>query len=255
MKETINFRRSLIKRIKTKPKHPVREFFLLVTSETLAVAGLSLLLFAIWQLYWTDLETKPIVSAALEPFPVVEEECTPAPVENKDNIPQLPTDIPEGEVYGVIHIPKWGEMRNVLAQGAVPWVLDQGFAGHYIDTQQVGEIGNFAVAGHRRTYGSNFRRLDILEEGDPVVIETDDAWYVYKITGSEIVLPSQGEVLYPVPNQLGEKPTVPLMTMTTCHPEYGNSERLIAYAEFDYWVPMDGCPPEPLLHKADETPE
>ncbi len=56
--------------------------------------------------------------------------------------------------------------------------------GHYTSTAQPGEIGNFAIAGHRVTHGQPFARLLELDAGDEVVVETRDAIYTYVMDGS-----------------------------------------------------------------------
>ena len=59
--------------------------------------------------------------------------------------------------------------------------------GHFPGTALPGEVGNFAVAGHRATHGEPFAHLDKLEEGDPVVVETVDGWLVYDVTWVRIL--------------------------------------------------------------------
>ena len=87
--------------------------------------------------------------------------------------------------------------------------------GHYIDTAMPGEQGNFAVAGHRVGRGSPFLDLDQMRPGDPIVVETADAWFVYRVLGDpatgdfgadpsgipgrEIVSPYQVSVIAPTP--------------------------------------------------------
>ncbi|CAM5330411.1 class E sortase [Streptomyces hirsutus] len=46
--------------------------------------------------------------------------------------------------------------------------------------------GNFGVAGHRNTHGEPFRYINRLEQGDPIVVETQDTYFVYKM---ESILP------------------------------------------------------------------
>ena len=41
--------------------------------------------------------------------------------------------------------------------------------------------GNFAVAGHRNTHGEPFRYINKLKPGDPIVVETQDAYYTYEM--------------------------------------------------------------------------
>ncbi|MFP5282231.1 MAG: sortase domain-bontaining protein [Actinomycetes bacterium] len=51
--------------------------------------------------------------------------------------------------------------------------------GHYPSTAGPGQVGNFALAGHRITHGQPFARLLELDRGDKVVVETRDAVYTY----------------------------------------------------------------------------
>ena len=46
--------------------------------------------------------------------------------------------------------------------------------GHYPKTVLPGEVGNFAVAGHRATHGEPFAYLDEVRKGDAVVVETQE---------------------------------------------------------------------------------
>ena len=57
--------------------------------------------------------------------------------------------------------------------------------GHYVGTAGPGQVGNFAVAGHRTTYGRPFHDVDRLEDGDRVVVETAGEVYVYEVTSRE----------------------------------------------------------------------
>ncbi len=42
--------------------------------------------------------------------------------------------------------------------------------GHYSGTARPGDTGNFAAAGHRRTYGDPFKDFPELSPGDAVVV-------------------------------------------------------------------------------------
>ena len=65
------------------------------------------------------------------------------------------------------------------------------------------------------------------------------------MTGSEIILPTETEVIAPVPRQPGATPTERLMTLTTCHPYNYSTHRWITYLELDHWVDRsDGAPAE-----------
>ncbi len=218
-----------------------------VFGELLITAGLFLLLFVVWQLWWTSVKVESAVAGEVAAFraenPPAQDTASPYTDMQRTDAPPEVGDIPEGEIYALLHVPRWNYRVMPIAQGTSHYVLDYGWAGHYMETQQAGEIGNFAIAAHRRTYGNNFRRIDTLEDGDPIVVETDQAWLVYQVTGREIVNPSDTRVILPVPNEPGETPTKRVMTMTTCHPEFGNTERFIVWSEMVYWVPKsEGIP-------------
>jgi sortase A len=115
--------------------------------------------------------------------------------------------------------------------------------GHYPRTAKPGQFGNFAVAGHRNR--ATFWRLDELNPEDAIVVETKSTWYVYRVTQTRIVRPSQVEVVAPVPGHPGQRPTVAMLTLTTCNPKFDNYQRLIVHAELRRSQPKsDGRPAE-----------
>ncbi len=219
-----------------RPRRSAGRMAVQITGELLITIGLVMALFIVWQLWWTTVKVQGGMIERVQTFQAE----NPSSLETTDE--QLTTDPPTvnpigyGEVFGVLHVMKWG-MQIPIAKGTSPEVLANGDAGHYEFTQMPGELGNFAIAGHRRTYGNNFRRIDIMEPGDKIVVETADAWIVYEVYDHAIVDPSAIEVVSPVPNQPGVEPTRRIMTMTTCHPEFGNTERYILWSEMQYWVP------------------
>ncbi len=228
-----------------------------VIGELLITVAVVLALFAVWQLYWTTWQVAGPRDQQITQF-----EQDNAPVASE--VGEIRTDTPppvagvvDGEIYGVLHIPSWDWMKTPLAEGtAQAAVLDKGYAGHYSTTAQPGEVGNFSVAGHRRTYGNNFRHIDRLKEGDTVVVETTDTYYVYTFRSNEIVEPEGDEaisVIAPVPDDVtfSEIPTQRMMTMTTCHPEYGNSQRFIVHLELVSWTPKDTGIPQELVGEPD----
>ena len=77
------------------------------------------------------------------------------------------------------------------------------------ETQLPGEPGNFAVAGHRVTHGSPFRKLLDLRKGDQVIVETADTIYTYELDASPrdlTVKPTDNWVLNPVPGETARNP-------------------------------------------------
>ena len=214
--------------------------------DLMVIVGSLFVLFVIWQLWWTTFKVEDGMKEQVLSFQS-DHPAAPGYIEIQKTTPPPIMDTPEiGQLMGVLHVPKWNQMAIPVQQGTESWILDTGNAGHYVETQLPGEIGNSAFAGHRRTYGNNFRQVHIMEVDDPIVFETDQAWLVYKVIGHEIVSPTQGEVLLPVPNEPDIEPTKRILTMTTCDPEFGNTERFILYSELAYWVPKDAGTPKVL---------
>ncbi|WP_344723140.1 class E sortase [Agrococcus terreus] len=166
----------------------------------------------------------------------------------------LRTDAPPAEVraddresFAVVHIPRLGEFERVVGEGTSRAVLDslqQGLA-HYETSAMPGEVGNFAVAGHRNGQGGPFTHLDEMRLGDRVYVRTEQAWNVYELRNHEYVPPTAVDVVAPVPRM----PEVPAdgryLTLTTCNPEWSAAGRLIAYATWVGWSPAaDGMPAE-----------
>lgn len=63
-------------------------------------------------------------------------------------------------------------------------------------TGKPGGIGNYCISGHRsRSYGLQFNRLDELDKGDRLIVETQEASYTYLVSASFIVQPEDVQVL------------------------------------------------------------
>jgi len=147
---------------------------------------------------------------------------------------------PGTNLVGRLYIPKL-DKEWVVVNGVRP--QDIRYApGHYPDTALPGKVGNFSVAGHR--IRKIFWRLDELHAGDVIGVETRDKWYVYKVTNQEIVKPSAVEVVAPVPDKPGVKPTKALLTLTTCNPKFNNYQRLIVHAQLVDTVKRDPTLPD-----------
>lgn len=100
--------------------------------------------------------------------------------------------------------------------------------GHYPGTALPGAKGNFAVAGHRTTYGAPFYNLDRLRKGDEVLVTARNGKrYTYRVHSQEIVAPSDTWVITPDPLERAKK----TLTLTTCNPRFSNAQRLVVFAE------------------------
>lgn len=71
----------------------------------------------------------------------------------------------------IVHAPTIRETRAVM-DGVELSILNQGVLGEYPDSEAPGEIGNFAVAGYRTTYGRPMWTVAELQPGDPSIVET-----------------------------------------------------------------------------------
>jgi sortase A len=150
------------------------------------------------------------------------------------------------ESFANLIVPRLGaDYRRPIAEGVGLNVLNNRATGvgHYPQTQLPGEVGNFAVAAHRTTYGAGFHDIDKLMVGDSIYVETQDGWYKYVYRGTEYVRPTGVGVLDPVPQTEGATSTDRVITMTSCHPFFSAAERIIAYGVFDGWYPRASGPP------------
>lgn len=178
-----------------------------------------------------------------------EETGATAPADYDPQEPPVVASPAYGTAYGVVYIPRLGQnYARPLAEGVGSDVLDTLGLGRYPDTQRPGEYGNFALAGHRQTNGAVLDHIDLLQGGDNIYVRTAEGYYTYRVYESKIVLPHEVEVIAPNP----DAPGAPLadaerrlLTLTSCHPRYGDTERYIVHAEFVEWQPnAAGAPQE-----------
>lgn len=138
-----------------------------------------------------------------------------------------------GKPFVLIRIPKFGaDWEKPVVEGVDADDLARGI-GHYPQTQLPGQPGNFAIAGHRVTHGSPFRKLLELQKGDQVVVETAEAVYTYELDGSPrdlTVKPTDTWVLDPVPGK-SQTPTHSIITLTTCQDLFHSPDRSVAFGE------------------------
>jgi len=63
------------------------------------------------------------------------------------------------------------------------------------------------------------------------VIETKTSFIVYAVQRHVIVTPDHVEVIAPVPQHTGAKPTQAWMTMTACHPKFSAQQRYVVFSK------------------------
>ncbi len=230
-----------------------------ILAELMLTAAAICALYIAWQMWWTgvqsehnQIETRQSVSWS---DPGKSGNVTVAKAQQGDP-PVQPQSATEGELIAQIYIPRFGsQWQRNLVEGTDLTQLNKHGLGHYTDSQMPGQVGNFAFAGHRNGYGQPLGDVDKLQEGDPIIVRTQDYWYVYHYTSYKIVLPTQTEVVAANPENPGATPTKRMLTMTTCEPKYSTpTHRWISYAEFSYWAKVsDGIPQELASQNANGT--
>ena len=205
--------------------------------ELLVTVGVVLLLFVGWQLWWTDVVSDADAAQVVDTLQ--------ADFDSPEWV--QPKHVKLGDAFAIVRIPRFGAtFARPLYEGTTRDILQRGI-GHYTNTAMPGEVGNLAMAGHRTTYGKPFNQIATLEKGDVVLVETKSTWYVYRVSGHEIVPPTQVSVLLPVPNQPDVEPTEAVLTMTSCHPEFSARERFVVHATLDASYPHDQGVPSDVL--------
>lgn len=221
-----------------------RRLLVRVLGEVLVTLGALLLLFVVYQLWWTNVVAERQSAALTQQLQQRWQSSEPSGTPSRQEPQRLPLPV-AGQPFALMYIPRLGaSWREPVVQGVTLDDLAQG-VGHYPQSALPGQIGNFAVAGHRATNGEPFAYLDQIRRGDAVVVETRSTWYVYRLNEPYIVAPTQVQVVAPVPNQPGVQPTQRLITLTTCNPRWASTERLIVHGTLtEVRSKTDGPPPE-----------
>ena len=133
-----------------------------------------------------------------------------------------PKGAAEGSLVGRIDIPRL-DLSAIVFEGTSDDTLARG-VGHLSGSAVPGAPGNLVLAGHRDTF---FRELRDIHQGDLISVKAPDGVYQYSVDSTDIVQPTQTEVI---------KPTVDTtLTLVTCYPfsYIGNApERFIVRAHF-----------------------
>ncbi len=241
--------------------------------EVLITLGLVVLLFMFYEVYVTNW------------FSAMKQRDATAALEDRWSNQRGTLDRPiDGQGIAKLHIPALGpDYAYTVLEGTDQETLAAG-PGHYTDTAMPGQPGNFSVAGHRVGKGAPFLDLDLLESCDALVVETGNTWFVYRVLpmadeaagwstgrgaspecagvaptpaapypavpGQEIVLPSQREVIAPVPGApdaaLPPEQQEELITLTTCYPKFSAQKRLIIHGALVAQYPKGGDRPVAL---------
>ena len=209
-----------------------------VLGELMLTIGVVLLLFAFYEAYWTNVESGQL------------QEETSADLEEQWRNPRQKMEPELGEAFAQLYIPTFGsDYHFAIIEGTNEDDLLRG-PGRYVDSQMPGEMGNFAVAGHRVGKGAPFNDLGKLETCDDIVVETQTERITYRVlpidgeqvdcfngippeyshvVGRHITTPGDVSVTNPVPES-DAAPNREILTLTTCHPQFSNAERMIVHA-------------------------
>ncbi|WP_030805933.1 class E sortase [Streptomyces sp. NRRL F-2799] len=194
--------------------------------ELLITAGVVLGLFVVYSLWWTNVVADRHADRQADRVRDhwANSATGPGALDTKDGI-------------GFLHVPAMRNGAVLVEKGTSTDVLDEGVAGYYTEPAKAvlpmtGKKGNFTLAAHRDGHGAKFHNIDKVHEGDPVVFETKDKWYVYKVYS---ILPETSkynvDVLAQVPKESGRTKPGHYITLTTCTPVYTSRYRYIVWAE------------------------
>ncbi|MGY4977882.1 class E sortase [Streptomyces sp. 900105755] len=198
-----------------------------VFGELLITAGLVLGLFVVYSLWWTNVIADRKADRAGEKVRETwahQQDTGPGALDTKNGI-------------GFLHVPSMKNGEVLVEKGTSTDVLNNGVAGYYTDPAKAvlpttGKTGNFTLAAHRDGHGAKFHNIDKVKVGDPVVFETRDDWYVYKVYD---ILPETSKynvkVLSQIPKESGKTKPGHYITLTTCTPVYTSRYRYVVWGE------------------------
>ncbi|MEV6435966.1 class E sortase [Streptomyces anulatus] len=219
-------------------------------SELCITAGALIILFVVYFLFWTGVKAADAAEGEIDTLqsqwarePVAQ---APPPGSAEASPSKDPAPYRAGKPFATMHIPRFGaDWEWPVLENTAVTTLQKGL-GHYSGTARPGDTGNFAVAGHRRTYGDPFKDFPKLRAGDAVVVNDGTTWFTYRVAKKPYrTVPTDTAVVDPVPRSSGFEGAGRYLTLTTCEPEWGSSHRLIAWAHLDATRPVsDGRPPE-----------
>ena len=217
-----------------------------IIGELFITFGVVMLLFVTYQLWWTNVLAGQETDRAKEQI-----EDTWAKGGDKDD--DKPEAFEPGQGFAIMYIPKLDVVVPIAEGINKTKVLDKGMVGHYAEgklktAMPSDKQGNFAVAGHRNTHGEPFRYVNRLKAGDPIVVETQDAYYTYEMASIlPQTAPSNVSVIDPVPKGSGFTKPGRYITLTTCTPEFTSTYRMIVWGKLVEERPRSKGKPEALV--------
>lgn len=192
---------------------PVRWFGMACLMGSAFFAG-----YVAWLLWGTGLETSRAQDSLR---PTLERSfANPKPI---DEAPPPGTREVPGSAYAMIEIPSI-DIDFAVVEGTDYGSLKMG-PGHYPDTADPWDLqGRVGIAGHRTTYMAPFFDLEQVQPGDPISLWTEYGEFVYEVSDVFVVPEETSGIVL-------EQTKRPTLVLTTCHPKYASSERLIVEAD------------------------
>jgi sortase A len=196
----------------------------------MVVSGSIVLLYVVYLMWFTNLGTDQAQREFAESWETeIQSRAEAAETSDDEDDDE---DLDPGSAYAML----WFERDGEPVVTDDPYYVVHGVTlddlragpGYYPESERPGGDGNFAIAGHRTTYGAPFWSLDELQEGDTIhVVDRDGEEWVYEFTEQRVVAPSDTWVVGEDPLDNG----APTITLTTCHPRFSAAQRLIVWGE------------------------
>ncbi|MFH9420308.1 class E sortase [Streptomyces sp. NPDC017529] len=213
-----------------------------VIGELLITVGLILALFVVYSLWWTNVLADR--EAHKQGDTVRRNWAQP---------PKGPGALDTKDGIGFLHVPAMKNGEVLVKKGIGSDVLNEGVAGYYTEPVESAlpqdKEGNFTLAAHRDGHGAKFHNIDKLKNGDAIVFESKDTWYVYKVYASlEETSKYNVDVLDDIPKESGKRQAGRYITLTTCTPVYTSTYRYVVWGELERTEKVDAkrTPPKEL---------
>jgi sortase A len=197
--------------------------WLALVGELLIIGAAGIGLFVLYQLWFTNLTSDGLAnSLSVEVQRDYQDRTALTP---KEAVAIAATEEDSLATLGLLYIPRLANdvWALPIVAGVTPRHLAVG-VGHYPSAALPGEVGNFAIAGHRATYGEPFARFERLQSGDLVVVRTSDGFYSYQLFANQKILDNETWVLDAIPEGVVAEATE-LITLTTCDPRWNSTRR------------------------------
>lgn len=196
----------------------------------LVAAGLVLVAYVGWELIGTNIVSHHRQQQTIEQL---RDDWAASTTTASDDI-----DEPEvGAATALVRVPRFGgDYEMPVLEGVGDDELASGF-GHFEDSADPGQAGNYALAAHRITHGQPLRDMPDLRPGDEVLVETRTAVYRYELdTDPDALVVDrhaswvvQPHPVNPESDGVQPGPETALLTLTTCAELFHDDDRMVAF--------------------------